>query len=175
MATQTRPPTSDFSASGTWSGTSGSRYTLVNDFPSTNTGSQLTHGTTAGNILFGFSAFTVPAGSTITAVRLKYYDREASSGTNNIGGRLRVGGSTYDVSTHNPTTTTTLRTDTWTTNPRTSSAWTVDDVNGIGSNGLTQFGLRSTDASPTISITSMELEVEYEEPLSDTSAMFLLF
>lgn len=165
MATQTANPTSDISATGTWGGTAGSRYTLVDDYPSTVITDQLTHGTTAGAILFGYSAFSVPSGSTINFVRVQYYDRDTafSAQANNASARIRVGGTTYDVATHAPTITTTLRQDTWNTNPRTSSAWTVDDVNGVGSNALDAFGIRSTDADPVFAITSIQLVVDYTE------------
>jgi hypothetical protein len=161
MAILTRNPTSDISATGTWSGTAGSRWQLVDDYPSTDTGDQLTHGTTAGQILFGYDAISLPSVATITSVKIKYYDREASNGPNNVGAALRIGGVDYSATTHNPGTTTTLRTDTFTTNPRTGVAWTADDINGAGSNGLTGFGLVSTDANPAVSITSIQMEVDY--------------
>ena len=161
MATLTRNPTSDVTSSGAWSGTAGSRYTLVNDYPSQDTLDQLTHGTAAGAILFGYDTISIGTDNAISAVRIYYYDREASTGANNISSRLRIGGTDYDAATHNPTTTTTLQTDVYTTNPRTGVAWTVDDVNGVGSNALTAFGLRSGDANPNISITSIQMEVTY--------------
>jgi len=97
MATLTRNPTSDVTASGTWSGTAGSRYTLVNDYPSTDTSNQLTHGTSAGAILFGYDAISLDADNAISAVRIYYYDRELTTGNNNIGARLRIGGVDYDA------------------------------------------------------------------------------
>ena len=177
MATQTRNPTSDISATGTWTGTAGSRYTLVDDYPSTDTADQLTHGNTAGNIRFGFTAFSVPAGATDIVVRIYHYDREATSGNNNFGSQLIIEGAQYITPSglHLPTTTTTLRTATYTTNPRLGTAWTVNQVNGSGANSIQAFGLVSTDANPQISVTSIQIEVEYTEPTGDTSAMFLLF
>jgi hypothetical protein len=161
MATLTRNPTSDVTSSGTWSGTAGSRYTLVDDYPSTDTADQLTHGTAAGAILFGYDAISIPADNTISAVRVYYYNRDVSNGGNNIGARLSVGGVNYNAATHNPSTTVTLNTDVFTTNPRTGVAWTVDDVNGVGSNALTAFGFQSTDANPVIWIQSAQLEITY--------------
>lgn len=163
MSSFFRDPTSDISVSGTWSGTTNNRYTLVDDYPSTSTSDELLHGTTAGGILFGFSAFSVPSGRTINAVRINYYDREATNGQNNFGGRIRVGGTEYNASTHNPGTTVTLRTDSWTTNPKTGVAWTVDDVNGVGANAIDAFGFNSTDANPQVSVISAQLEVDYNE------------
>lgn len=54
MATQTRAPTSDYNFTGTWTGTDGSRYTLVDDYPDTTPDDYLDHGTVAGYIQFGF-------------------------------------------------------------------------------------------------------------------------
>jgi hypothetical protein len=156
MALITRNPTSDISALGTWSGTSGSRYTLVNDYPSTDTGDLLNHGTSAGSILFGFQQISLPTGTTINAVHILYYDREAASGNNNFGSQIRIGTTTYSSATHNPTTTTTLQTDTWTTNPATGTAWTAATVANINA-----FGFRSTDANPVVSLLSAVIEVDY--------------
>lgn len=176
MAIQERNPTSDVAETGTWTGaTAGTRYTLVDDYPSTDTADQLTHGTTAGGIVFGFSAFTVPTGSTINSVKVNYYDREATNGNNQIGARLRVGGTDYNATTHNPGTATTLRTDTWTTNPRTGVAWTVTDVNGTSANNLTGFGLNASDANPAISITSIEIEVDYTPPVALSQSNYAFY
>jgi hypothetical protein len=175
MPIQTRDPESDISASGTWSGTEGDRWLLVYDFPDSSS-DFLLHGTTAGNILFDYDPFTIPNNATNITLRLKYYDQEPSSGANNIAGRLRIGVFFRAASTHNPSTTTTLRTDTWTTNPVTNAAWTPAQINGTdGTNPLNGFGFISTDANPQIRIYSVQLEVEYDVPVSDTSAMFLLF
>jgi hypothetical protein len=157
MATQTRNPTSDEALSGSWGGTANNRYTLVDDFPD-NSGDNLGHGTTAGNITFGFSAFSIPSGASNISVKVSYYDFKTASQSCNIGGRIKVGGSYYNASTHNPTNgTAVLREDTWATNPATGAAWTVSDINS----SLTAFGLNSTDASPTIGIYSIQLTVTY--------------
>ena len=63
MATDARNPTSDEAVSGTWTGTAGSRFAVVDDYPDSSGADELTHGTTAGNLTFGFSAFAVPAGA----------------------------------------------------------------------------------------------------------------
>lgn len=172
MATQTANPTSDISTSGTWSGTAGSRYTLVDDYPSTSTADRLVHGTTAGSIIFGYTAFSVPSGSTINSIQVEYYDQCTFANVSNFGGRIRVGGTTYDVSTHLVSNVATSRTDTWSTNPRTGVAWTVDDVNGVGSDALDAFGVRSTDANPQNWIASIRLLVDYTEASTGTPRSF---
>lgn len=162
MPTQNRNPTSDISATGTWSGTAGTRYTLVDDYP-TSTGDVLIHGTTAGNINFGYSAFSIPSIATNISVQVLYFDDRNGSASSNIGGRLRVGGTFYNATTHNPTNGVVVqRTDNWATNPRTGVAWTVNDINGIGSNALDAFGFISTDASPTVDIFSCQLQVTFD-------------
>jgi hypothetical protein len=167
VATLTRAPTSDEAVSGTWSGSVGSRWTLVDDYPSVATNDLLTGGTSAASITFGFSAFTVPSGSTSISVQVMYFDGEAANGANNCGGRIKVGGTYYDAATHNPAGTAgTSRTDNWATNPRTGAAWTVDDVNGVGANALQAFGVRSTDSNPTWRFSSIQAQVTYTEPVA---------
>ncbi len=159
--TASRNPTSDEAVAGTWDGTAGSRYTLVDDHPDSAGTDYLTHGTTAGNLTFGFSAFSVPAGSSITNVQTIYYDQKTASQAAAAAGRLKVGGAYYNATTHNPATGWTLRTDTWTTNPKSTASWTVDDVNGVGANALQAFGFFSNDASPTIRFSSVIVQVTY--------------
>ncbi len=161
-ATDSRDPASDEAVSGSWDGTAGSRYTVVNDHPDSTGSSYLTHGTTAGYLTFGFSAFSLPAGSSITNVQVIYYDQKTASQASAAAGRLKVGGNYYNAATHNPANGTwTLRTDTWTQNPKSAANWTVDDVNGVGSNTLQAFGFYSSDASPTIRFSSVIVQVTY--------------
>jgi len=174
MPTQERYPSSDITATGTWSGTAGSRYTLVEDYPDDNI-DFLQHGTTAGAILFGFSAFSIPSNATGITLRMNYYDQEGTSGVNNIAGRLRLSAAVYTATNHNPGTTTTLRTDTWSTNPATSAAWTPAQINGTdGTNPLNAFGFASTDANPAIRIYSVELQVEYTVSATGRSYGFII-
>ena len=158
---QTRNPTSDESLSGDWDGSAGTRYTVVDDYPAS-TGDHIHNGTTAGDLTFGFSVLTVPAGASTISVVLKYYESESSGGGQSVGGRLKVGGNYYNHATpHEPDGVTTLITDTWTLNPKTGLAWTVDDVNGVGVNALQAFGWGSTDANPTIIFYSIQCQVNY--------------
>jgi hypothetical protein len=169
MTTAARAPTSDESISGTWSGSAGTRYTLVDDYPDTTPNDILTHGTTAGNICFGFSAFTIPADATSISVQVMYRDDEASSGTNSCAGRLKVGGSYYNASTHNPSTTATNRSDSWATNPKTTQAWTPAQINGTdGTNDLQGFGIYSGDANPTFFVTGIQVQVTYTRNAADS-------
>ena len=165
MTTQTRNPTSDEAVAGTWSGSAGTRYQAVDDHPDSAGADFLAHGTTAGNLTFGFAAFNVPAGSTGISVDVLYYDAEPANGNNNSGARLKVGGAYYNSATHNPSGTGyTLRTKSWANNPKSGAAWTVDDVNGVGVNALEAFGLSSSDANPVYRVASAQLQVTYTEP-----------
>jgi hypothetical protein len=176
VATQTRNPTSDANATGTWTGSAGSRFGLVDDYPDSGNpiADGLVHGTTAGRITFGFTAFSVPAGSSEISVQVQYYDFKAGSQASAARSLIRCNDTTDRVSaTHNPgngNAAIAARSDNWATNPKTSAAWTVDEVNGIGTNGLTAFGLGASDASPSITFSSVRLQVTYTEPVTGTMA-----
>ena len=183
MATQTRNPTSDVSFTGTW--TAAPRWSAVDDHPDGGNPitDGITHGTTAGEGLMGFDAFTVPTGSTGISVQVIYYDFKNGAQACNLRARLRCNDTTgrdAPGGTHNPgngNANIALRTDDYgANNPKTGLPWTVDDVNGVGANGLTAFGVVSTDANPTITISSILLQVTYTEPsvtgdLASTEAM----
>ena len=157
-------PTSDESVVGTWTGSAGTRYTVVDDHPDSAGADELRLGTIPGNLTFGFSSISLPAGSTINSVTLKYYDYATSAGVCNFGGRLKVGGNYYNATTHQPDVTRTLQTDTWTTNPATSTAWTYTDItNPLSTNGLQAFGYVSSDANPTVNTSSIIMEIDYTE------------
>ena len=173
MATATRNPTSDEAVSGSWTGSAGTRYTLVDDYPDSGGTDKLVHGTTtAGNLTFGFSVFAIPAGSAGISIAVLYYDDKNASQACNVGGRVKVGGNYYNSATHNPANGVfTQRTDTWANNPKTAAAWTVDDINGVGANALQAFGWVSTDANPSIDLTSIQLEVTYTPPVVSLAAV----
>lgn len=164
MPIETRNPTSDVSVVGTWTGSAGTRYTVIDDYPDTTGADELTVGTVAGHLVCGFSALSIPAGSTIVSVAVNYYDYKNGSQASAAAGALRVNGTIYNATTHNPangSASRTQRTDTWTTNPATGAAWTVADVNGTGSSPLQAFGFFSNDASPTITFSSVRLTIDY--------------
>jgi len=91
---------------------------------------------------FDFLPFNVPSGSSITSVRLRARFRLSTAGGNNhVRGILKVNNVTYNSNPEDVWYGAYQdETWTWTTNPNTGSAWTVDDVNGIGSNPLQTFG-----------------------------------
>jgi hypothetical protein len=164
MATDTRNPTSEVAITGTWSGTN--RHLLVDDYPADTTGADKTTCSVAGVALFGFTAFAIPAGSTSISVQVLYYDSKNGSSTSACGAAIRCNDTTNRLaSSHNPANANfTARSDNYATNPKSSAAWTVNDVNGVGTNGLTSFGLSVTDASPTIDLACIALQVTYTPP-----------
>ncbi len=173
MATKTRNPTSEVAVTGTWSGTS--RHLLLDDYP--DSGNPIVDGTTcsaAGVLAMGFSAFDVPAGSISISVQVQYYDFKNGSQASAIGALIRCNDTTNRLSsTHNPgngNAAIAARSDNYATNPKSAAAWTVDDVNGVGTNGLTAFGLSVTDASPTVTVSCAQLQVTYTPPVTGTLA-----
>ncbi len=175
MATKTRNPTSDVSFTGTW--TAAPRWSAVDDHPDGGNpiADGITHGTTtAGEGLFGFTAFDVPPGSTNLSVQVIYYDFKNGTQACNIRARIRCNDTTGQDApggTHNPgngNANIALRTDDYgTTNPKSGIAWTVNDINGVGTNGLTAFGVVSTDANPSITISSIIVQVTYSPPVPE--------
>jgi hypothetical protein len=169
VATQTRNPTSEVAVTGTWSGTS--RHLILDDHPdSGNPATDVTTCSGAGALVLGFSVFTVPANSTDLSVQVLYYDFKNGSQGSVAGSLLRCNDTTNRNSsaTHNPgngNANIALRTDNYATNPKSAAAWTVAEVNGTGTNGLTAFGVRVTDASPTVAFSSVQLQVTYTPPL----------
>lgn len=162
MATQERNPTSDISATGTWSGSSGSRYTLVDDYPDTTADKLTLTGFSGGRIIFGTSAFTVPAGSVIERVEVEYYDSTTAQMKNTVGASLRISGNNYDATDHNLLVSPASRSDVWIQNPDTNLAWDVSTVNAIQG-----FGFVSTAGNPDVSILSARIKVTYTPPSTD--------
>lgn len=170
MATQNRNPTSDENVAGTWTGSAGTRYTVVDDYPDSAGTDSINASTNTCVLTHAYTAFSIPAGSTNISVQVRYYDKKNASQASAAAGRLKVGGNYYNASTHNPTNGSWVaRSDNWATNPKTTVAWTVDDINGVGANALQAFGIAVTDASPTVDISSVEIQVTYTEPSGSVS------
>ena len=140
MTTDARPPTSDEAVSGTWSGAPGSRYTLVDDYPD-----------------------TTPAD---VSVGVRYHDREALLLINAVTARIRVGGLYFNAATHDPSTSLVERFNSFPTNPKTASAWTPDDINGVGANALEAFGFFVSTLVSSCDFSDAQLEVTYSPPLA---------
>jgi len=165
---QTRLPTGDQGHSGSWDKTT-NMYSYVADDP-WNDGdtTYLLCGTntSGGYALFTFSAFSVPAGSVITSLDVAYSCRRMDNPGSNMRAALRVAGTDYLTTDGgaNPSKTYSDRTYSYTVNPNTGLAWTVDDINGAGASPLQAFGVNSADADPAIRITAVKAVVNYYTP-----------
>jgi hypothetical protein len=171
--TQIRFPTGDYSSSGTWTVSPANpttKWDKVDEDPHDSDSTYLTLGTTSGTptgyALFSFSpAFSVPAGATNIDLTIGYVARDDPSGSsgNNLSAAIRAGGTDYLTTDAgaNPGNSYALRTYSFATNPKTSSAWTVDDINGTGSNPIQAFGVNSSDANRPIRITQVYAQVSY--------------
>ena len=159
---QNRVPIADNTTIGTWN--TAPCWDDVNK-TTTNDTTYMTGVTDTGaSILFNFSPFTIPAGSTITDLTIYIRAKDSSStGTNNIRPYLKVNGTTYsDTFTgDNPGSSFTTYSYSYTTNPNTGAAWTTDDINGAGTHPLQLFGVYSNDLSPDINISMVYAQVNY--------------
>jgi outer membrane autotransporter protein len=156
-------PTTDADVSGTWTltGCSTNRVNCVGETSPSDT-EYITLTTTGG----GYSLFTgtisIPSGASAITVVVNYRDQKAGSPAAAVDGRLKVNGTVYAIDSHNPSNGTwAARTATWSTNPNTSAAWTAADINGTGPNPLQQFGVGSTDSSPNISVSYVDITITY--------------
>jgi hypothetical protein len=176
VATQTRAPTSDITATGTWTGTAGTRYALVDDYPDTSGVDVLTHGTTVGLIQFGFSPFTVPALATGISFRVVARARRNAGGSSNLAARITFNNGNVAVgSSVSPGASYGTHTWSWGTgNPSSVAAWTVDEINGIGPHGIASIGFVSTDATPTISIAAVQAEIDFNQTISFDAGTYAL-
>jgi hypothetical protein len=116
-----------------------------------------------GRCTFGFDAFSIPSGATISQVKVYYRAKDASSGINNIRACLKVGGIYYGTNDLgvDPGSAFNTYSYTFNINPKSSGAWTVNDINGIGSNALQAFGVNGTDYNPDIRVSMIYIEVTY--------------
>lgn len=164
MATETRRPTGDGDVVGTWTYSSGSTgWNLVDEVSADDADYIVSPTTGTPSYQFTFGAFTVPAGSTINSLTV-YVRTDDSGGTNSIAARLKIGGTAYNHGTPiNPASAYTDYSFAFATNPATSIAWAVDDINGTGANPLQQVGLYSADPNPAIYLSHFYAVVDYTE------------
>lgn len=165
-----RRPTGDTAdKSGTWTYTSGSTmWNLVDEDPADDADYATTPTAAGGAYQYlSYSALSVPSIATIIDVTVTYRCKDASSGSNNMRAAIKVGGTLYgttDAGANPSNTGFTDRSYAFTTNPKSVAAWTVDDVNGIGTNALQAFGVNSSDASPAIQVSQVYMTVNYTVP-----------
>ncbi len=164
---QTRYPSGDISRSGTWDKTTNMYSHVDEQGAHDGDATYLLHGTTAGNVLFSFPAFSVPQNMGITGLTVYLVARDNTSGTNNMRPAIRVGGTNYLTTAPSVEVPASYGTISYTyaTNPRTGMAWTIDDINGVGSNSLQGFGVHSGDANPQIRLTQVYATVTWGSTL----------
>jgi hypothetical protein len=175
LALQDRLPTSRITLQSPWSTvgcTTTTAYQCVDDpIGSPNNATDYVRVNNSANrqAIFGFSAFTVPSGSTIAFVRVTYVAIANTTSATTIKAALRVGGSVYTpAAAQTLSTTWTTYSYDWTTNPKTGAAWTVGDVNGgTGMNALQGMGVVSGTGDE--SVTQVYVTVSYQ-PAVDTVA-----
>jgi hypothetical protein len=159
---QTRVPTSDGLTGGTWN--TAPRWDDVDETTPNDT-DYITGTTDAGGYqYFNFSAFTVPAYASIIDVTV--YIRVRDSGgpdDNNIRPAVIAGGTSYGATATaiDAGTEFTTYSYAFNTNPRTSAAWTYQEVNRSSGSTLTQFGVAGTDMAPDIDVSMVYAEVHY--------------
>lgn len=171
MAEETRRPTGDDTANWTpFPATPTTRWDKVDEVIPTDTDYIST--STANTQTFTFTAFTVPAGSTITNLTIYYRHEKIGGGTCNIRSALKIGGTYYTTTDTgvNPTQGAwNTRSYDYTISPRTSAAWTVADIKGVGANPLQAFGVSSSDATPTVYCSQCYAVVTYIPPVLNQS------
>lgn len=162
---QQRLPTGD--SVFQWSRSTGSNnYPLVDD-PYTSPDDDTTYTYTdvqTNKDLFSFIPLAIPAGSIITNVQaIGRFKRVDAGGDYIIRELLRVNGVVYEGSMQPLAVGAYFdRTHTWTVNPNTGLAWTIDDVNGIGSNPLQTFGYECIGYNKTVRCTQVYVKINYE-------------
>lgn len=152
MTTQTRVPTGDSptSAANQFSPSTGTdKFAVVNDAVGTpDDAGYIFRQNSNGNQRFTFSPFTLPAGSSDITIRVTYRSKN-QTGAVSYTPRILVGSTEAAGTTSTLTSAFVDRFTDWATNPVTGAAWTAADVNGTGSNPLTEFGVGQSGTAAT--------------------------
>lgn len=178
MATQTRLPTGN-GASSSWAATGVATAWEACDDPIGTPDDDTTYAgevDTNGDQLFTSDPFTVPAGATINSVSVFSRHRREGGTTWVRRAVLRVGGSNFFSGTGTISSTTYVEaTSVFVNNPATGLAWTVDQVNGVGTSELQQFGMSITGmaAGDDARITQMYAIADYTEAINQSSRILV--
>jgi len=174
--TQIRRPTSDYSITGSWGyfpGSPANYYSHVSETTRDDYAYIYNNGATGGAV-FGFDAFSIPANAINITLKIYFTAALQTSGTATMGVVVRVNSTDYPIAASliNPTTSFVDYSYTITNNPDTSSSWTVNDINGSGSNPLQDFGVYSNDDSPIPACSWCYAEVNYDLPLTTPTSTY---
>lgn len=156
---QTRVLTSDLTNTGGY--TTSPLFSKVDETPPPNDVDYIVGVTQAGGqYTGGFSAFTVPTGSTIANVTVYFRMCDDVNGTNKGAACLKSGANYYSgTSTESPALgSPTTYSYAWTTNPNGGANWSAATVNA-----LTEFGVTSVDFNPDVRFHMIYIEVNYTE------------
>lgn len=173
---QTALPTSNGTLSGTWTvypTSPTTRWDKVDDPVGTpDDATSYIRATAVGLSLFGYPAFNVPTGSTINDLTIYYRHYRSGTSSSNIRSALRVGGTNYNTTDPGVTPTNgswNTASYSWTQNPKTSAAWTAEQINGTaGTNQLQEWGVYAGTITTNPRVTQVYAIVNYEQPVSMT-------
>ncbi len=164
--TITRAPNSDISVAWARSGGSYNYECVV-----TNDGdASYIHALAALTDLYGFTPPNLPAGSTITNVRVHTVIRNYPYQADSFQHAIRVNGISYFGSVQTPPDSYTDLYADWALNPNTGLAWTWRDINGVGSSPLQGIGLAKISATFYLYCTQVYIEITYT-PLSGSLSL----
>ncbi len=168
-ASQTRRPNADGEFRGTWTkepSTATHFYECVDESLQDDSDYITGTATTSGSAryLFGFPAFDIPSGATITNLTVYAATDQVSSGGNTIAMGIRVNGANYNSTPQEVYSGWEIHSFTWTSNPA-GGGWTVDQINGVVSaTELQQFGVYSDDLDPDVRVSWVYAVVSYTVP-----------
>lgn len=162
--TSVSSPTSDITKE--WTRSTGSdNYALVDDYPIPDDADYVSAPTLQAKTDTYGASFSVPIGSSITKVSLRVRAKVTLADFNRtITPHLRVQGTNYNGASFIPTTTYVNYNTDWATNPRTSLAWTWEDINGLSSNVLQGFGYVSGMQARVVYVSQCFATVYYRTP-----------
>lgn len=152
-----------------WTRSAGAdNYALIDD-PVATPDDDTTYVETAGDVtdLYGIVSPTLPLRSIINSVTVYARAKRVTYGASgNEFLLLRVNGVTYESSLYSlGGTTYTDFNKSWATNPGTTAAWSVEDINGTGTKPLQGFGIKNNNAvGDTHRFTQVYLVIAYQMP-----------
>lgn len=159
-------------ANANWSPypSSSSLYRTVDDKTINEDVDYIYNNTNNSSQLFGYTAFTTgDISTTIQSVTVRIRAKKTASSTNRIKGVIKIGGTEYQHSNYSNLSTSWDNYEfTWTANPATGLAWTLDDLtNTLSTYYLSAFGVYNVTA-PTSTlypkVTWVELAVSLTAP-----------
>lgn len=165
MAVEVRRPTGN-GATANWSGSGGgAAWEGVDEVSADDDTTYAFRADSFANHRFTFTAFAINS-SAIASVTVRSRARVTLGGNGSdfttaltvTGDELVFGALQADIGTSYAD-----FVDTWATNPKTGAAWTEADVEGTGSNPLTQFGMRASTmvTFEEMRCTQISIEVDY--------------